>query len=257
MPILNAKVFLEGPYVAAADTMQRLLGAHIPLTQPYSGSPWNYSGTESVSGIPAGVVDWMLVELRTGTAAATKVATRAAFIKTDGSVVDLDGTNPVAFPSVDPGDYYVVVRHRNHLAIMSKNPVSLSTTSTLYDFTTGQVKAYGTVPMKLLAAGAYGMYAGDANGSGDVTILDRAVWRTQNGTTGYLGADFNLTGDVSILDRAIWRLNNSLVYTGAVSHQSGRTARTTPAQFNPRTTIRYGLPNRSQVLLTVFNTLPQ
>jgi len=64
--------------------------------------------------------------------------------------------------------------------------------------------------MKQLAAGVYGMYAGDANGSGDVTILDRAAWRTENSLSGYRGADFNLSGDVSILDRAIWRLNTSL-----------------------------------------------
>ena len=60
--------------------MNTTLNGVLPLTQPYNGSPWEYYGDEQVSEMPIDVVDWILVELRTGTAAATVVATRAAFL---------------------------------------------------------------------------------------------------------------------------------------------------------------------------------
>ena len=77
--------------------------------------------------------------------------TRAAFIKSDGTIVDTDGTSPVQFTGLSDGDYYVVIRHRNHLAIMSASAIPLSSSSALYDFTTSQSQAYttGTDPMKI------------------------------------------------------------------------------------------------------------
>ena len=56
------------------------------------------------------------------------VGRRAALLKSDGSVVDLDGSSQVKFKGIVPGNYYIVVRHRNHLPIMSANPVNLSFT---------------------------------------------------------------------------------------------------------------------------------
>ena len=53
--------------------------------------------TESVSSIPSGVVDWVLLELRSGTASSTVISRKAAFVKNDGSVVDLDGVSLVSF----------------------------------------------------------------------------------------------------------------------------------------------------------------
>ena len=116
----------------------------MPTDQPYYAAPWNYSGNEHVGSIPSGVVDWVLVELRSDTT--TTTATRAAFVKSDGTVVDTDGTSAVAFVSVPAGSYYVVIRHRNHLAVMSAVAVALNSSSSLYDFTTGQGQAYSTNP---------------------------------------------------------------------------------------------------------------
>jgi hypothetical protein len=210
---VNIKALLEGPYIAAGDTMQTLLGSTIPLKHPYGGAPWNYAGTDSVLSVPAGVVDWVLVELRSGSAANTSVGTLAGFIKKDGTVVGLDGTNPIRFATVKYGNYFAVLRHRNHLAIMSAKTLGLSGGSDLYDFRIAQTKAFnnGANGMKALSGGKFGLFAADANASGDITITDRALWRVQNTQLGYYSADFNLSGDVTITDRALWRANSTLL----------------------------------------------
>ena len=79
----------------------------LPVSQPYNNPPWNYNGTESVSQIPSGVVDWILVKLKENDS--TSVKTRAAFIKSDGNIVDLDGTSPVTFNDILPDNYYVAL----------------------------------------------------------------------------------------------------------------------------------------------------
>jgi hypothetical protein len=38
----------------------------LPLTQPYSGAPYLYNGTEALTTVPEDVVDWVLIELRDG-----------------------------------------------------------------------------------------------------------------------------------------------------------------------------------------------
>ncbi len=208
---VNVKVFLEGPYDAVGDTMSTALNdnGYLPLSQPFNSSPWNYGGSESVSSIPAGVVDWVLVELRTGTAADTRVASRAAFLKKDGTIVDLDGTSQVKFLGLLPDNYYIVIRHRNHLAVMSANAVTLSeNSSTLYDFTTGTAQYYGA-DAKQLETGVYGMYTGDASANGQVQTSDKNdYWKSQVGTNGYKSADFNLNGEVQTSDKNDYWKNN-------------------------------------------------
>ncbi len=58
------------------------------------------------------------LELRTGTAASTSLGYRSAFVDGNGNIIQDDGTVGIGFPTV-PGDYRLVVKHRNHLAVMS------------------------------------------------------------------------------------------------------------------------------------------
>jgi len=195
----NLRAFLQGPYVAAGDTMTTSLTSLLPKKHPYGGAPWIYTGNDSVLAIPSGVVDWVLVTLRGGTAASTGVDTTVGFIKKDGSIVALDGTSALSFPGVQPGNYYIVLRHRNHLSIMSSVALPLSATSGLYDFSTAQAQAYGTSSMVGMGT-KYAMMAGDANLSGIVTAADANYLFGFMNTAAYHNGDVNLSGIVTASD---------------------------------------------------------
>lgn len=207
---LNAKVFLQGAWNATNSNMNTALLAAgvIPLTQPYAGTPWNYPVLETVGVIPANVVDWVLVELRSGTAAVTTVDQRAGFVLADGTITDLDGVSPLVFSNSLhlPGDYYIVVKHRNHLAIMSATAQAFSGAILSYDFTDALSKAYDNPSisndaMVELAVGMYGMWGGDVNSNGTIRYNgpgnDRAAIFSETGNaviSGYLNSDVNMQG---------------------------------------------------------------
>jgi hypothetical protein len=205
--LVQVKVLLEG--AAVSDTMRTSLrsSGYVPLAQPYGGAPWNYAGSEQVDSIPPGVVDWVLLELRSDST--TTVARKAAFLITDGTVVGDSGSEPVTFPDVAAGSYYILVWHRNHLAIMSDTSQTLSEVGLLYDFTTGLEKAYGVNAMKQLTSGLFGMVVGDANADGYVTSTDFNVFnpRFTAGATGYEPSDWNLDGYVTSTDFNFFNAN--------------------------------------------------
>ncbi|MEJ2615247.1 MAG: Ig-like domain-containing protein [Ignavibacteriaceae bacterium] len=208
-PMMNIKVFLQGPYNKGSMNKYLNTSGYIPLIQPFNTSPWNYSGSEIVQSIPTDVVDWVLIELRSATNGATSLIRRAAFVKTDGTLVDLDGLSKVRITGIKPGNYYVVINQRNHLAVMSDGKVELSSNPTLYDFTTASNKAYGNGSQIKLDNGVFGMYSGDGNGNGNINKADlNSVWKQQNGQMGYYLGDYDMNGGVNISDKNIyWKTN--------------------------------------------------
>ena len=211
---LNLKVFLEGPFNETEMNTDLNNSDLITLEHPYNVEPWNYSGTESVDSIPnADVVDWILIELRDTTDALlatgeTIIARQAAFILNEGSVVGLDGSNgafSIAAPPIT-NNLFVVIWHRNHLGIMSSNPVTETGGVFTYDFTTGNNQAYGTDAQKDLYSGVYGMIGGDANADGIINSDDGTeVWYFEAGETGYLGSDVDMDGQANNKDKNdIW-----------------------------------------------------
>jgi len=206
-PVVNAKIFLEGPYKTLPGCMTTELNSLglIPHTQPYSFAPWNYNGTEHVNTVPANVTDWVLVELRTQPAAFSIIAERAGFLTPNGAVTGPDGINLLSFPGIVPGYYYVVIFHRNHMAVMSSNPVQINSNSNLFNFSAGPSGNYGgTAGLKLIdqALNRWGMISSDAMNDQKIYVNDYTdCWVPVFGSSKvYSSGDFNMDGYIYIDD---------------------------------------------------------
>jgi hypothetical protein len=205
---LSLKTFLQGPFKSGVMSTSLNELRFIPLKQPFNTSPWNYQGIEQTTNVPPDVVDWILVELRSGLNGSTTVVKRAAFVKRNGVIVDIDGSNNLRFLG-SSGLYYVVIKHRNHLGVISSNRINISTSNSFYDFTTSMNSAYGTNSLIHLGNNLYGLYAGDGNGNGNINNTDlNAIWKKENGKVGYKSGDFDLNGGVNIMDKnSYWQIN--------------------------------------------------
>jgi hypothetical protein len=194
VPVLvDAKIFLQGPYDSVSGLMKddlRLAGL-IPSYQPYSLG--NGTGLNlNAGGVPAGalsgafpdvnnfvnetavagvfavtgnnaIVDWVWLELRDKNNSSTVVATRSALVQRDGDIVDMDGISEVEFPDTYAGEYYLLVRHRNHLGAMTATAINFASMP-FVDFTVAAQPTFGTTATsarRLIKTATYGLYAGN------------------------------------------------------------------------------------------------
>jgi hypothetical protein len=216
--LVDLKVNLQGPF--NGSTMNTNLNAlpAFPVTQPYAVAPWNHPGFEAVATVPNNnIVDWVLVELRetagaAGTAtSSTTLARQAGFLLNNGKVVGLDGSSMLSFTANIQQNLFTVVWHRNHLGVISANPLGLVSGAYTYDFTTGAGQALGgSNGHRELVPGIWGMIGGDGNADKQVNNADKTdVWMPQSGNSDYLSGDFDLNGQVNNSDKVeIWRPNS-------------------------------------------------
>lgn len=217
----DLKVFLEGPFAAGSMATNLLGNNQIPLQQPfqpalpYNGNnnpAWYYDGSESVASIPSGVVDWILVELRDAADASaatsgTMIDRQALFLKSDGSIVGLNGSD-IPTADVNPSSgLFAVVYHRNHLAVMNAAPiVATGGNQYNYDFTTGSDKYHGgTDAASELTPGIWGMIPSDGNGDNMVDMMDKSdVWDNEAGYAGYEASDYSLDAQSDNTDKTYY-----------------------------------------------------
>lgn len=212
---IGINAYLEGPYNANTDLMEDNLrqGGLLPLSEPYTAMGFNGIGgggetvdpaVLTVSGTNA-IVDWVWVELRNSTNNAQVVASRAALMQRDGDIVEVDGVSPVSF-SVNEGNYYVAVRHRNHLGVMGASTVLLSSSTNSLDLSTGPVATYGTEALNsdqarwlMWSGNSFNdgqiKYTGSNNDRDPVLIAIGGAVPTAT-ASGYLVEDNNLDGTV-------------------------------------------------------------
>jgi hypothetical protein len=213
---LMAKVFLEGPFDETEMITGLNINGAIPTSQPFNTEPWDYYGTENVVSFPNDVVDWLLIELRDATDAAsatpeTIISRQAALIRKDGAVVDIDGyttTLQCDFTAIS-NNIFVVIYHRNHLAVMSAQAIVETDGVYSYDFTSGETKAFGgEFGHKEIFGNIWGMIGGDSDANGTINSGDKMIWQSDAGLNGYKAGDLNLDSEVDNIDKnGIWGNN--------------------------------------------------
>jgi len=186
-------VALQGPFEPIAARMRTDLSAAGRLV---TASP--YASDRAHRGIaPSNIVDWVLVELLQ-TNGYGHASAHSALLLADGSLVDPLGAENLTFEVRPNEGYALVVKHRNHGAVTLTTPLTFAPDPLSVDFTTGPDKVLGgTNACVELAPGVWGMIAGDCDGDGKITEVDREIVRQQVGKTGYLPGDCNLDGVVT------------------------------------------------------------
>jgi hypothetical protein len=217
---LDLTLFLEGPFNGTSMNTDLTSSTSLTNSQPYNTAPWNYPGTESMITIPTGTVDWILVELHDAPNAAsvnsgTLLERRAALLMSDGSAVDTDGTSNLVFEQTITNQLFVIIRHRNHLDVLSANPLTEVAGTYFYNFSTGEDKAIGgSLGYKDIGGGYWGMVSGDANADGLLDDNDGIEsWYLEVGESGYLGSDVNLDGQSNNLDKNDYWFINKYIYS--------------------------------------------
>ncbi|MBN1338310.1 MAG: hypothetical protein JXA03_03240 [Bacteroidales bacterium] len=206
---LDVNAFLEGPYNGTDMNTGINLAGLVPLSQPFNTTPWNYSGSEAVLSIPnTDIVDWVLVELRDASSpnlatGSTMIARQAAFLKKDGTITGTDGSSDLLFFATFSQNLYAVVWHRNHLGVLSGNPLTATGGVYTYDFSTGATQAFGgTNGHKEIGTGVWGLVSGDGNADHQINNGDKLdVWAVQAGTAGYKAGDYNMDVNVNNGDK--------------------------------------------------------
>ena len=193
------------------------LATPTPAGQPYSAAPWNYTGIEGIGWTDANYTgnetDWVLVSFRTGTAKSTEVGMTAALLQKDGEIVFSDRC---ALLSTVASPLYIVVEHRNHIGVMTPQPVGVVGNRLTYDFRLADsFRDPTSFGQKQLPTGEWTMYAGDADQSDfpsfDIKGTDKTIWFDNNGVFDYyFSPDFNLDGDINGQDKSLWFENNGI-----------------------------------------------
>lgn len=211
----KVRAFLEGAYNGTSMNTAAIM----PTGQPFSNTPWLYKGIESLPNIPTTATDWILAELRSDQN--TIVARAAGVIYSDGLIKSIDGSDGLLFKGVQQtanGQYYIVLRHRNHLAIITPQPISLPNIIA-YNLTTSASAAAGANQLKPVSGGKYALRAGDINADGVITVADFNIYTTQSSLINqYKEADCNLDSSVTVADFNRYISNSSFIGQASIRY---------------------------------------
>lgn len=232
---LALRAYLLGalwPDFSGNNLMRDDLGmlGYLPLDQPYSAavnSRFEHFGgggmeqtTVSVLAATAGtndaIVDWVFIELRDAADSTIVIRTTSAMLQKDGDIVAADG-GPLQLAGL-PSSFFIAIKHRNHLGVMTATPVVVNAQAVTVDFTTISTTdlynqpGYEGLELYTLANGRKALWVGNANADFKVKydgssndrqkILQEVITFPDNllgdlnydNALGYFAGDCNLNG---------------------------------------------------------------
>jgi len=167
------------------------------------------------------IVDWVHVELRSKDDMTVPIATRSGLLQRDGDVVEVDGVSSLRFQGINIDSFYVVVKHRIHLGVMSLKVSSnqlidfTSPDFPTFDFgtTLGNGIDYTGLAQKSNVVDGYNvLWAGDFDSNGKIKFTNpeddqnimfiNVLFNSPNflinydNAYGYLTGDYNMDGKV-------------------------------------------------------------
>ncbi len=195
------------------------------------------------------VIDWVTVQIRSGSPNGSIVETQGCLLKPNGNAIGVNGSTYLNF-DLDPGEYYVSVNHRNHLGTVIADPVYLTNDTDvippLVDFTDEGTQVYEIPSSPSLSAqrrnneGIMTLWSGDAcststvsyqgPGNGTECIFELVMAAPGNSVppdanyivNGYHNEDVNMDGSVIFQgpnnDRSIILFNTVLIHPGNVNY---------------------------------------
>ncbi|WP_138475999.1 hypothetical protein [Dyadobacter bucti] len=211
---LSVKVNLQGAMHANLPQMRNDLQTYfgnnqglIPETDPY-GSGLFVPNINNIA-ISAEVVDWIRVEVRSAANPTAILESQSLFLRPNGLITNADNTTPKFTPQAEP--VRIVLKHRNHVAIMSNSIATFGVGPVSYDFTTALAQAYNdgsaSDQMKLVN-GVWCMINGDPNQN--LAVENQDINQTRNSFNQgildvYSSRDLNMNGVLENLDMNIQR----------------------------------------------------
>ncbi len=169
---LNITVFLQGFY-AGNSTMTK--------TKDYVGS----IAVDKFSGT---IVDTITVELHDATYYSSVLYTTYGIELNVNGTTNTPGLTFISIPNTFTGNYYITIKHRNHIETTTTAPVSFAANIISYNFSDAISKSYGNNLKQI--GNIYCNFAGDLNQDGFVNLTDLS---TVNSTALQLSKGFNVS----------------------------------------------------------------
>ncbi len=221
--VLNGRLLLEGAMRSTGDSVAPIMSADLaqrglvpnvpPRIYPYSLD--NIADGDTAIAVGDSIVDWVTVEFRYDAVANGNPALIESVLLTkEGKLLDPQTLRPKVIAGITAGFYHLAVRHRNHLSIITEQPILVdrSNIRTTVDFTRGTNLLGGAASSRLLTTYEgrrfFGMTAGNVDGGSPLIRLaegvDRtdmaAIWANRQLIDVYSVFDTNLDGVVTTLD---------------------------------------------------------